>query len=204
MTIVELVTAISLAFASADTIQCYEDPVPYIVNPGQGYAVQYYWPFQSQLPAYVRAFGIFNNDANTVWPSAGIIIIQPDSIGEYRFPLPTELQTLQRETIPAVADTAILRFDMWTDRVEPQVNDAVVAVLEVPPGALMAVGDGPGFAAGDKQPWHGCSFFTLDGGQTWLEPNDYTWAWAIELQSADPVDVPFEPSTWSRVKRLYR
>ena len=202
--VVSIGVALSI-IASADTLDCFTEPVEFILNPGEGaYAVQYHFPFHSELPARVNAWGFLNNDGGTTWPSAGVILIQPDSLGQLRFPTPSELQSLQLSTIVAPRDTAGVRLQIVTESVEPQPDDAVVLVLEMPAGDLVDVGEGPGFAAATRQGFEHCSFFTTDGGQTWFEPTDHTWAWVYELETQiDPTNVRFEPIVWGRFKRLF-
>ena len=207
MNVLEFVTALSLTWGTSDTLQCYSPPVPWIVNPGQGYAVQYIFPDGQQSDRTVEGFGFLNNDGDTVWPSAGVIVIEPDSMSTYRFPTPLELQSLQAGVVPGTADTTVTVIRWPSERVvfPGGAPAAVVCVLEIPADTLVAVGEGPGFAAANKDVT-ACSFFTLDGGVTWLEPDDYNWAWAVELAEVVPTSVPefIAHRKWGAVKELYR
>ena len=210
------------------TLACYEGTLSVLLNPGcfmtvvppqpgdcvsssGHFMVQYIFPDVSAAHR-VLGFRFLNNDAATVFPSAGLLQL-PMEQGSVRFPTVSELANLQVTQIQGSADTSMVTVNLEDANiiVLPGSTTALVVVLQFPSGGrLLDIGVGPGIAADSNAPDQPCDFFTVDGGVHWFSPapcspgdpscNPLDWGFALLLA---PLPVSLESMTWSGVKSLY-
>jgi hypothetical protein len=203
-----------IALVSQDVaLTCFQDSLTLILNPGcfnpptagdcrtrsTQYFAQYFTP---DLPMghRVKSIAFISNDAATVFPSAGIVLIPT---ADNRFPTPAELAGLQVTTnIKATQDTSVVVVDLQAANiVVPPATDVVVC-LQFPEGQqLTAVGVGPGIVVDEVLPNQNCDFLTGDGGANWFRPADndpLDWGFEVVFE---PLAV--EAMSWSAVKALF-
>lgn len=217
------------------TLTCFEGFLSQILNvgcfvpqsttctsgPGQ-FLVQYMFP-NVGVPHQVLGFGFLSNDAETVFPSGGVLLIPFNAPTPPRWPTELELANLQVHNISSATDTSIAFVDLESENliIQPGSNVALVVALEFPAsGELLDVGIGPGIVCDGDLPDQDCDFFTLNGGvddNSWFAPcgpNDGADVGCPENPPADPLDWGFvvlldpilsvESATWTQVKTLYR
>ncbi len=203
----------TLAFTDT-SLTCFDGPLSLILNPGcfsppgagdcvahvGQYFIQYITPNFS-TPQRVKGFGFISNDAATVFPKAGIVLI-PTAAN--RFPRKGELDSLQARNVVTPHDTAVVVVDMRPyNLIVPSGTDVVVC-LGFPEGpAPTAVGVGTGILVDDTPPDQPCDFFTIDGGLTYYTnaPSD-PLDWGFEV-IFEPAITAVEGKSWSEVKTLY-
>jgi hypothetical protein len=220
-----------IAQSETTTVSCFEGQLSVLLNPGcfvtadppqpgdcistaDHFMVQYLfpdWP-AGAASAKILGFGFLNNDADTVYPSAGLIVIPLDNQGRARFPLPEELANLQVQNVGSATDTSEAYVDLSQENivVDQGAGVALVLALQFPAtGELVDVGVGPGIAVDADLPDQVCDLFTIDAGASWFEPapcSDTTcepldWGFVLLIET-DPVSA--ENVSWSAVKILYR
>ncbi len=216
--------------ADDDTLTCFDGSQAALVNPGcfstsapsqsgdctsssAHYFVQYLFPQPSSLKR-VRGFSFLSNDADTVFPSAGALLL-PIENGSVRFPTAAELGQLQRTNVSAAGDTSQVFVDLRSAGivVGPTTDAALVLVLQFPDGGqLVSETQGPGVAVESSTPDNDCDFFTIDGGTsgTWFspvyDPNNPSslpleWGFVAVLE---PLSVRTDGVSWSWIKETYR
>lgn len=195
-------------------LTCYQDPLNLIVNPGcfrppaagdcrtqaTHYFVQYITP-NFEYPHRIAAISFISNDASTIFPSAGVVLI-PAS--ENRFPTPGELANLQAINLQASADLAAVVADLSQANLEVSSGTDLVVCLQFPEGEqLTAVGVGPGILVDEVQPDQNCDFFTVDAGGSWWRPsaND-PLDWGFRVVFEEPT-VGAKAVSWSAIKTLF-
>lgn len=216
------------------TLACFEGFLSSVVSPGcffideshpgdpcetqsdQEFFIQYMYPTYTE-PHLITGFGFLSNDGDTVFPSAGILVlpIEFDPVeGEtVRWPTAEELANLQVTDIPTPDDTSVVFVDVRNANlvVGPGDNVAICAALQFPQGVLEDVTIGPGIVADSDEPDQDCDFFTIDGGTTdfWLspyhDPNDpnsipLDWGFVVTVEPY----VAVQERDWTHVKQLYR
>lgn len=210
-------------------LACYEGTLSVLLNPGcfvtavppqpgdcvstsGHFMVQYVFP-NVATSHKVLGFRFLNNDAATIFPSAGVLQLPIDAQGSVRFPSVSELANLQVTGIQGIADTTMVTVNLEGENiiVQPGTTTALVVALQFPQGGdLVDIGVGPGIAADADDPDQDCDLFTVDGGNHWFLPapcspgdpfcDPLDWGFELLLQ-AIPVSV--ESMTWSGVKALY-
>lgn len=211
-----------LAAGNETSFACFEDALTTVINagcfvlpgvPGSGnctsrashYFVQYIFPGVTSCNEIV-GFGFISNDGQTVFPSAGVVVM-PDQQPGLRFPTPTELTNLQVVNIPTPGDTSIVFVDLVSRALTFGPGQAVVLCLRFPEGGTLmgpALGVGPGIAANDSIPDQDCDYFTVNGGGNWFipDPNDpdpLDWGFELVYRPCTAI----EPSSWSEFKGLF-
>jgi hypothetical protein len=215
---------------SGDTLQCFGGSQGALLNPGcfatvdpsqpgdctsrsSHFLVQYLFPDPLEMRR-LRGFAFLSNDGDTVFPSAGALLI-PIENGSVRFPTAAELANLQVTNVASSGDTSQVFVDLFAEEilVGPESNVALVLVLQFPEGGqLTAATQGPAIAADTEAPNADCDFFTIDGGAsgTWFapaydpgDPNSLPLDWGF-LALFGPLTVAVEEATWTHVKRLYQ
>lgn len=218
------------AIAADSSMQCFDGNEFALVNPGcfttaspaqpgnctstsSQFLVQYLFPdFPS--PQKLRGFGFLSNDGDTVFPSAGALLLTLDG-SSTRFPTASELSKLAVKNVRCSGDTSQVFVDLSAKNlvIEPGTPVALLLVLQFPDGGqLLAPTQGPGIAAERSLPDEGCDFFTVDAGNSgvWFEPHyDPTDPQSLPLDWGfvavfDPIGVGVETLTWSGFKQLYR
>lgn len=201
-----------------------QQPEPDCISSSDHFFVQIQFPAYAE-PYRITGFGFVSNDGNTVFPSAGIVLLPLDALGNpTRFPTPEELANLPVKDIATPGDTSVVFVDVSAESLIIGPGDIGVAVaLQFPDGGELAgIADGPGILADADPPdqvcFEGacCDLFTLDGGasqdESWYSPvydpvnfpddPPLDWGFVVTVEPADPVSV--EQRDWTHVKRLYR
>jgi hypothetical protein len=218
------------AILADSSLRCFSGADFALVNPGcfvtgdptqpgdcastsSHFFVQYLFP-DFAIAQRLRGFGFLNNDGDTVFPSAGALVL-PLNNGSTRFPTAQELASLPARNVQASGDTSQVFVDLSGSSlvIEPGSAVALVLVLQFPDGGqLQAPTQGPGIAADRSLPDESCDYFTVDAGQSgvWFEPRydpadpqslPLDWGFVTIF---DPVGVGVEDLTWSHVKQMYR
>ena len=194
-------------------LTCFQDSLTLVLNAGcfsppaagdcatqtSHYFIQYITP-DFTTPHRITAIAFISNDAATVFPNAGVVLIPT---ADNRFPTPAELGTLQLTNLKATQDLSAIIGDLSTANLTVTSGTDVVLCLRFPAGQqLTAVGVGPGIVVDEVDPDQNCDFFTIDSGSNWFRPaeND-PLDWGFELV-LEPV-LAVEGKSWSAVKALY-
>lgn len=195
-------------------LTCFEGQLTEVLNVGwfeqgggQGvsdsdhYFVQWIYP-DFTTEQVVTGVAFISNDAGTVWPSVGVVLMPADAP---RYPTATELANLQVTNLPSVADTTVIIADLRAHHIVWSPDQALVVCLQFPEGGTLSdVGIGPGILVDTTLPDPDCDRFTVDGGRSGIwyknavnDPLDWGFAVTFSAVSVLPID-------WGQVKTLYR
>jgi len=201
-------------------LTCFQDSLTLLINPGcfspptplgdcrtqsTYYFVQYLTPVPDfPVPYRITHLRFISNDAATVFPSAGIVLIP---VADDRWPTPAELGSLQAHNVQSAEDLGIIDIDLTASDIQVTSGLEVVICLQFPQGQqLTAVGVGPAILVDEVLPDNNCDFMTITAGANpatdWYRPADNDpLDWGFEV-TFDPV-VGVEGKTWSALKQLY-
>jgi hypothetical protein len=214
-----LSAGLTLGAAIDTSLTCFQDSLTLVLNPGcfdpptvgdcrtqsEHYFVQYLTPVPNfGSPYRIKSFAFISNDASTIFPSAGILLLP---VTPARFPTAQELDSLQVQNVQAAEDLGIVAVDLQQENLVVTNQMEVVICLQFPAGQqLTGIGVGPGIVVDEVNPDNLCDFFTVDGGAnpatSWYSPaaND-PLDWGFEVQFE--ILTAAESTSWSDFKRLY-
>jgi len=201
-------------------LRCFQDSLTLLINPGcfspptatgdcrtqsTYYFVQYLTPVPDfPTPYRITHMQFISNDAATVFPSAGVVLIP---VAEDRWPTQAELQDLQAHNVQAAQDLGIIDIDLSSANLQVTSGTEVVICLQFPQGQqLTAVGVGPAILVDEVLPDNNCDFMTITAGANpatdWYRPaQDDPLDWGFQLIFEPTVAV--QGKSWTAMKRLY-
>ena len=201
-------------------LTCFQDSLTLLINPGcfspptpsgdcrtqsTYYFVQYLTPVPDfPVPYRITHMRFISNDAATIFPSAGIVLIP---VAEDRWPTQAELGALQAHNVQSAEDLGIIDIDLSSSNILVTSGTEVVICLQFPQGQqLTAVGVGPAIVVDEVLPDNNCDFMTITAGANpatdWYRPaEDDPLDWGFQLIFEPTVAV--QGKTWTALKQLY-